>query len=138
MFEILWKYGWLIVTLAITLLFLAYSRVPQTLVDVIYTILVVPGIGVIVFVSWPSKKTREDWCEMEWRERLKSIWQLPAAIAIFVFVIAPFGLIAMYTLLASLETFINLSVQYLDLLFHRPLDLWKLVTGQCPTPYECP
>ena len=38
----------------------------------------------------------------------------------------------------ALETFINLSGQYLDLLLHHPLELWKLVTGQCPTPYECP
>ena len=74
----------------------------------------------------------------EWHERIKSIWQVPAAIAIFVFVIVPIGLIAMFSFLTGLETFIDLSGQYLDVLLHRPLDLWKLVTGQCPTPYECP
>jgi hypothetical protein len=75
---------------------------------------------------------------MEWRERLETIWQVPVAIAIFVLVIAPLGLIALFALIGATETFVKLFVEYFNLLLHHPLELWKLVTGQCPTPYECP
>jgi len=136
--ENLWKYGWLILTLAITLLVLAHSRVPETPIGVINTILVVVGIGAIVFSLWPRKKTREKWSQMEWYQRLEPLWEVPVGIAILLFVILPIGLISMFSFYTAIETFVNLFGQYLDLLLHHPLDWWKLVTGQCPSPYECP
>lgn len=130
MLKQLGKYGWLIVTLAISLPILAYSRFPQTFVDVFCAILVVLALGVFVRLLWPTKADHEKWLQKSWRERRALIWQTPLGFAAYLLFL-PVIVIAMVSFATAIDTFFNLLFQYLELLLH-PLELWRTVTGPMP------